>query len=113
MMLIPNGDDAIIQESKLIDYLLDLAHPAGGSKAVWFTSLGYSPHQADLLSRDLRQLLRFGSLVERKSSEFGIKYVVSGLLATPSGRIVPVTTVWIVETGQNRPRLITAFPAKE
>ena len=43
--------------------------------------------------------------------DFGIKYVVEGWIAGPSERQVLVSTVWIIESGEQHPRLITAYPA--
>jgi hypothetical protein len=40
-MLIPNGDRAVVEEAKLIDYCLNNAHPRGRHKArVFRSSLG-------------------------------------------------------------------------
>ncbi len=38
-MPIPNADQAILAAEKVRDYLLNLEHPDGGSKAVWFIRL--------------------------------------------------------------------------
>lgn len=49
----------------------------------------------------------------RKDSPFGVKYVVSGLVTTPNGQTVNVTTVWIVEPSETNPRLVTAYPGEK
>ncbi len=41
-MPFPDAEYAIISKEKVCEYLLDLTHPVGGPKAVWFLSLGYS-----------------------------------------------------------------------
>jgi len=38
------------------------------------------------------------------------KYVAEGDLVTPSGIRAQICTVWIVETGENIPRFVTAYP---
>lgn len=42
-MPIPNFEQAVVEEQKLRDYLLNTEHPDGGSKARWLRSLGYAP----------------------------------------------------------------------
>jgi len=49
-------------------------------------------------------------MVESASSDHGTKYVVDGLITTPSGDQVKLRTVWIVDEGQNNPRFVTAYP---
>lgn len=43
---------------------------------------------------------------------FGTKYIVEGLLQTPVGRRPLVRSVWVVETADVIPRLVTAFPVR-
>ena len=42
-----------MEDAKVRDYLLNLAHPDGGSKAIWFHSLGYDRDAA--IGRDRRE----------------------------------------------------------
>jgi hypothetical protein len=46
-------------------------------------------------------------------SEYGTKYEVTGALVGPDGRTAEVLVAWIVRTGENVPRLITAHPARK
>jgi len=112
-MSIPGAADANVSQEKLTSYLLNLTHPIGGSKARWFYSLGYSAHDPEQLSTDLRLALMCGTVLEVKSNAYGVKYVVSGQMLTPSGIEARVMTVWIVTGDHPAPRLVTAFPAKE
>ena len=41
---------------------------------------------------------------------FGQRYVVRGILRGPVRREAGVVTVWIVPTGEDVPRLLTAYP---
>jgi hypothetical protein len=109
-MPIPNAEFARVEPEKLTAYLLNVQHPVGGSKARWFRGLGYDPADPTILERDLLALARTSDDYSKKESPFGTKYVVNGLLATPDGREVNLTTVWIVEAGDDRPRLVTAYP---
>ena len=109
-MPIPNANHAYVPAEKITDYLLNEQHPIGGGKAKWFRSLGYDA--ADL-ERDLRKLVNDSDDITRKDSPFGVKYVVSGLVTTPNGQTVNVTTVWIVEPSETNPRLVTAYPGEK
>jgi uncharacterized protein DUF6883 len=109
-MPIPNADAAHVAQEKLNDYLLNLSHPVGRSKAKWFVSLGYDPAEPMVLEQDLLKQVRTSDDYTEKGSPFGTKFVVSGIIAAPNGDRANVTTVWIVEPSDNRPRLVTAYP---
>ena len=109
-MPIPNADSAFVTPDKLSDYLLDDQHPVGGGKAKWFHGLGYDRADPVVLEQDLLKLVRDSEDFTEKQSTFGTKYVVSGKITAPSGDVVNVTTVWIVEPGEMRLRLVTAYP---
>lgn len=43
-------------------------------------------------------------------SEFGTKYEIHGTIVGPLGRQAVIRTVWIVDAGEDYPRLVTAYP---
>jgi hypothetical protein len=51
---IPNADRAVIEPTKLHDYLLSRTHPIGRFKAAFFQALGYSSEDWRQLEADLR-----------------------------------------------------------
>ena len=108
-MTIPNALKAVVQPEKLTGYLLDTAHPVGGSKARFFRAHGFDENNVDLLASGLRSIAA-SSPAEPKPSPFGMKYVVSGDLPTPRGTVLQIETVWIIETHDEHPRLVTAYP---
>ena len=55
-MPFPEAERAIVTEEKVRDYLLNPSHPIGGSKAVWFASIGYSIENWQDLIDDLMLL---------------------------------------------------------
>jgi len=63
-MPIPDAERAIAADEKVRDYLLNLEHPDGGSKAVWFHSLGYARDEWQLLADDL--LVNVTNLIPRQ-----------------------------------------------
>ena len=50
-----NAEDATLSEGKLRDYLLDLDHDRGASKARVFYALGYRRERWEELEQDLRE----------------------------------------------------------
>jgi hypothetical protein len=108
-MPFPNAARAVIADEKVRDYLLNLEHPDGGTKAVWFHSVGYDRDQWRLLVDDLLSIARTGDDFHSEITQFGIKYKVAGKVGRPNHRPGNVITVWIVER-DDPPRLVTAYP---
>jgi hypothetical protein len=111
-MRLPSAETALIDERKIRDYLLSTSHPVGRFKAAFFGSLGYRVDQWELLEKDLRSLLK-NDAIPTERTEYGQKYEVRGDVTGPSGESAEIVTVWIVLEGEDRPRLITAFPGGE
>ena len=82
-----NAHLAIVDRSKVLDYLLNEAHPDNGGKAGFFGLLGYSREDPERLMQALRQ--------------------------TQESRQWSIRTVWIIDRGEDAPRLVTAYPGKE
>ncbi len=109
-MKLPNADIARIDRQKLEAYLLSAAHPIGRSKAKFFHLLGFGESNAAHLERALREVAQTGEIAAIVRSPHGVKYVVDGLLPAPSGDRVKLRTIWIIETGEQRPPFVTAYP---
>ena len=108
-MSIPDADIATATREKVHGYLLNLHHPDGGSKAIWFHSLGYELEDWQLLADDLLQIARTCEGYDTERSPYGVKYKASGTVGRPGCRPGHVLTVWIVEPDEP-PRLVTAYP---
>ena len=111
-MKLPRADGAICDATKVRDYLLSREHPIGRAKARFFESLGYSRHEWDVLRAGLMALAATGDAVPGAVSAFGQPYAVRGILRGPSGRAAPVATVWMVRSGEDVPRFVTAYPSE-
>lgn len=109
-MKLPNVEEAIVPRRKAEDYLLNLEHPDGGSKARFFVRFGFQRSAWGLLAEALRNHARVHPLADSTTDSDGTTYVVEGTLETPSGRKPRVRSVWLVETGDLAPRFITAYP---
>jgi hypothetical protein len=108
-MVIPNAASAIVAPEKLRDYLLSPTHPIGRYKSVFFRALGYSQELWETLGRDLRALLE-GNAEQLELTEHGQKLAFRGEITGPNGRLARVVTVWIILTGENVVRFVTAYP---
>jgi len=109
-MKLPNAERAIIPSDKLSDYLLSKSHLIGRWKARFFLSIGFSEEKADELKDALMNVAKNGEIKSTIKTDFGVKFVVEGVIWGPGGRRAAIRTIWIAETGQDRPRLITAYP---
>ena len=105
----------MIDRNKVLDYLLNEAHPDNGGKAGFFGLLGYSREDPEPLMQALRDVAEHGDVVSSAESAHGQKYVVDGRLSghTRESRQWWVRTVWIIDRGEDAPRLVTAYPGKE
>ncbi len=109
-MKLPNWECAYIPSPKLHDYLLSKTHPVGRWKARFFRALGFDVTNADVLEQQLIAIAHSEDVKDVVRSEHGTKYVIEASLQIPAGGFVRVQTVWIIETGQDYPRFVTAYP---
>src|SRR3972149_7961322 len=109
-MQLPNVDAAIVSQEKIIGYLLNPLHPDGAGKAQFFEAMGFRVDQWNVLANALRDMAKKAQIVHGIDSSHGGKYIVDGVLETPSGRKVTVRSVWIVDRDESVPRLVTAYP---
>ncbi|GAC1627566.1 MAG: hypothetical protein NVS9B10_16660 [Nevskia sp.] len=109
MKKLPKPDQLIVQQTKLVGYLLNLNHVDGASKAKFFLSRGF---ERGLWPDFAAALINHGAsqpVVNETATVHGMKYVVECNLETPDGRNPCIRSVWIVE-GCEPPRLATAYP---
>jgi hypothetical protein len=90
--------------------LLNPAHPDNGGKARFFSDLGFVRVDPAPLADALRGVAVAGDVVSHAESPHGLKFVVDGAIQSPRGRQATVRSVWIVDAGQDVPRLVTAYP---
>lgn len=112
-MDLPNKDRVNVEPEKVRDYLLCEAHPDGYGKAEFFVAKGFRREAWHVLAEALRQVARENIVTKSMTSSHGQKYIVDGMLNTPSGQAALLRTVWIVDAGGETPRLVTAYPREE
>jgi len=108
-MKLPNGDAAIVEDAKLLEYALNPHHPVGRGHAKLFDLLlGITPANYGILKEALLRAARELGVVPGKQTLFGRKYEMRVPIAGPRGTKV-VLAVWLIEAGGDRPRLITCY----
>jgi hypothetical protein len=100
-----------VDEAKVVGYLL--SHSNGQGKAAFFLRFGFLPGAWAEMAEALKQQARNNPVVTAVDSPYGTRYSVVGVLQTPSGRVPRVRTIWILESGSDQLRLITAYPIQE
>ncbi len=109
-MKLPNREQAYIASSKIMGYLLADNHPAGQSKAKFFRLVGFDEKTIYQLHDGLVRIAQEEEVFEIKDSPHGTKYVIDGAISTPTGRQVHIRTIWIIDSGYEIPRFVTAHP---
>jgi len=112
-MKLPNAERAVVEREKIADYLLNPAHPDNGGKAAFFLALGYKRDDWPSLAAALRRLAVATEAAKSMETAHGIKYIPDGGMETSGGKTRGVRTIWIVDRGLDRPRLVTAYPCEE
>ncbi|WPF88227.1 DUF6883 domain-containing protein [Cyanobacterium aponinum AL20118] len=106
-MQIPNFDLAIIEKSKIIDYLLNINHKRGGSKAKISLNYGYSPENWQQLESDIRKFHLNAEVSIIKETSYGIRYEIIPEILTPIHKPLLMKSVWQIDKGTEIPLLIT------
>lgn len=111
-MALPNYHNAYVEDKKILDYLLNLEHKDGGPKANFFFKFGFTqdniePFRASLLNHAINR-----EIETYREDEFGETYTLVCSFETPDLRNPCIKSVWIVNKGEDCPRLVTAYPAK-
>ena len=109
-MKLPHAAEAVVPQNKLENYLLHLGHPIGGGKARFFRRFGFRREDWPALAAALKQHALDNSVAGCSEDSDGTIYLVEVPLNTPSGRAPSVRSVWLIETGELAPRLISAYP---
>ena len=109
-MRLPNAHLAIVDQGKVVSYLLNPMHRFGASKARFFGGFGFRVEDWETLARALRKHGQQNEVSTETETMFGLRYEVEGPLDTPDGRTPRVRTIWQLDRGEVAPRLITAYP---
>lgn len=109
-MKLPNAHQATVPERKITEYLLNPAHPAGGSKATFFLRHGFTVGDWQKLAEALLQHARENEVVETEETPHGCRYAIDGPLAGADGTRLNVRSAWYINPHSEVPRFVTAHP---
>jgi hypothetical protein len=110
MSQLPNQEYAHVPPEKLTNYLLDLTHKHGKSKAQFFLAFGFTIDAWEQFAEALIQLAQSNPVTTITQTPHGMHYVVDGILKTPDERNPKIRTIWKILSGQANPSLVTAYP---
>jgi len=108
--MLPQYQSAIVQEQKIVAYLLSFTHRDGRGKAFFFSRFGFRAADWQEFADALKQHIKTHEVATAETTPFGIRYTIEGTLVTPDGRNPSIRTVWFIETGDSIPRFVTAYP---
>ena len=86
MAKLPAFGDAVVEDTKLTDYLLDLSHPRGAAKAQFLMAFGFSPERLDEAREAFLEHVRQNEVSDSQSGRFGTIFEVDGPMRSPDGR---------------------------
>ncbi len=107
-MKLPNGEHAIVDIRKLLDYCLNSEHPRGRNKARVFAAVGIREADAEELKTALLAAAAEAEAELGVANVFGQRYIVDFELVR-QGRSVTIRSTWIVRIGDNLPRLTSCY----
>ena len=111
-MNLPHAQLAVVEREKLVEYLLNPAHPDNGGKARFFFAMGFTREGWGILANALRRHAENTPVTRCIESVHGCKYVLEGPIDSPQGKRPPIRAVWIIDQGLQAPRLVTAYPCQ-
>ena len=108
-MKLPNGDLAVVDPRKIVEYCLSPDHEDGQHKSRLFASiLGLNIDNADQLIEVLRNTATAGNATLGEHDQYGQRYVIDFEFAGRSGS-AKVRSAWIIRQGETVPRLVTCY----
>lgn len=106
---LPECGSLMVEEGKVVDYLLNLAHPQGGPKARYFRNRGFTGEAWQVMAEAHKQRGATQPVTASATNKHGAKFEVQCQIVTPDGTNPCILTAWIQE-GDRPPRLVTAHP---
>ncbi|MEE4211290.1 MAG: hypothetical protein V2I43_18730 [Parvularcula sp.] len=108
---LPNIELAYVEQSKIVDYLLNTSKMPGAAKARFFMAFGFRLEHWEEMAEALKEHAKTNPVEATSESRFGIKFEIEGPIRTPDGRSPRIWTVWQIDKDRLAPRLITAYPS--
>jgi hypothetical protein len=94
---LPNAIGAVVEERRVREHLLDVAHVTGGPKARFFIAHGFAPDAWDLLQASLLAQGRANLVIRTAETMCGPRFTVRCNCPTPDGRNPCIRIAWQIE----------------
>jgi hypothetical protein len=111
-MKLPNYEQVVITREKIVDYLLSETHRDGRHKAAFFKKFVFMVTEWDRTAWALREHAAEHDVTRVETSPYGQRYVIEGVICSLDGRDPFIRTIWFIETGEEMPRFVTAYPVR-
>lgn len=99
----------LIDDRKILDYILNYDHEQGRNKAKVFESaLNITLKNHLLLVNALRKATQQQEVIPIEKNKYGQKYQLDFMMSN-GGKSVMVRSIWIVKNGENFARLVTCY----
>jgi len=109
-MKLPDFFELHIEKEKITEYLLNIRHPDGMSKANFFMNFGFTKENWKLFSVNLIKMCYIYEIQDQENTNYGTKFIFEGKINTPDGRNPEIKTIWFVPKNDNIAKLVTAYP---
>jgi len=109
---LPNPEYAVVPRAKVVDYLLSDIHRDGQHKAAFFKRFGFAAAEWERLAQALREHAAEHDVTRIETSSYGQRYIVEGIIRSPDTRNPLIRAVWFVESSEDTPRFVTAYPLR-
>lgn len=107
---LPNGEMAIVERGKIVDYLLEVNVPKDKNKVGFFSHFGFRPDRWEEFAAALKAHGAAYEVIDIRETDQDVRYGVVGPIETPDGRNPRVKTAWQIMRGDTIPRFLTAHP---
>jgi len=107
-MKLPNLENALVEDQKITEYLL--SDENSGGKSAFFLAFGFTVSHPQAMRDALLAHTKEHPVAQISETPHGIKVIIEGKMHTPDGRSPRIRSVWIINTGKDVPRLVTAYP---
>jgi len=108
IMRLPNYENAVMPEAKFLNYALDPERQPDKAKAFGL-ALGYNQSNYKELMENIRKHLSDFPVKEQGESDYGRHYSVLMKLIGANGKEANVRTAWIIDKGEEAPRLTSVY----
>jgi hypothetical protein len=102
--------DTLIEREKLTKYLL--VPRKRNDKSKWLAQGGYILDNWQVLETDLRNLMLSTDATLVEETGYGKMYEIVGNIAGPTGKVLSIRTIRMIERATGKTKFITMYPDK-